>query len=144
MGLIALKEPAVLFILIMKTPPPSSPPLLPMFVAYAFRIEENNLYITFENKKLRFWGWSTMKSDIKHAYIETVLDNAQESSDEYTKWPDVWLAAEFAVSDDLRGRPLYRKLGAQWACVLIIENKSKEQKKKVPSGQTLLFRVPLK
>lgn len=42
-----------------------------------------------------------------------------------TEWPDVRLGAEFAVSDDLWGWPLDRELGALWARVLIIKNKSR-------------------
>lgn len=42
-----------------------------------------------------------------------------------TERPDVRLGAEFAVSDDLWGWPLDRELGALWARVLIIKNKSR-------------------
>lgn len=47
---------------------------------------------------------------------------------EHTKWPDVRLAAELAVFDDLRCRPLDGELGALGACVLIIKHESTAQR----------------
>lgn len=44
--------------------------------------------------------------------------------DQHTEGPHVRLAAELAVLDDLRGRPLDGELGALGARVLIIKNKS--------------------
>lgn len=49
-------------------------------------------------------------------------------SHEHTKRPDVRFAAELAVFDDLRRRPLDRELGTLGARVLIIKHKPAEQK----------------
>lgn len=40
-----------------------------------------------------------------------------------TKWPDVRLAAELGVSDDLGSWPLDSKFGALGACILIVKDK---------------------
>lgn len=66
------------------------------------------------------------RQQIRH----TKQDNreAQRQTDQRTEWPDVRLAAELAVFDDLWGWPLDRELGALGACVLIIKNKSTGQR----------------
>lgn len=55
----------------------------------------------------------------------------------HTERPDVRLAAELAVFDDLWSRPLDRELGAQGACVLIIKHKSIVQRAETPLHSSL-------